>query len=370
MSKRKGRPRGLTPDGLKIRHLRVEAGLTARQLAAQIGLHPGTMVNVEGQNRRISHVFASRLARALGVSMSDITDWAGNDGTGSDAEAKISALDAKRARPRERPGQVSGLPLTTVTNESKGLPAVTSSRFLRRRHERKLALNGDFPDTGESVTEVLERVRPAGYDARTYTWQGASGTGLPDGVVAVKRYGEDTEPLARLRARGQHAGDAAGRALRQGTAIELPPPPPPPEPERAKIGDELRLPLMWCDMPSCIQRHEAPAALGEADARARAIDAGWRIDALGRMACPRCQQADPGYRPAGQVVHWHPDAHRARGHIMTTPGGNRGADAEFWARALAEHDQIRRARDARDADDILLHAVDAIGRGQHPAGTP
>lgn len=90
MSKRIGRPRGVTPDGPKIRRLRVEAGLTAAQLAAQIGLHPGTVINVEGQNRRISHVFASRLARALGVSMSDISDWTGDD-TGSGAETKVPA---------------------------------------------------------------------------------------------------------------------------------------------------------------------------------------------------------------------------------------------------------------------------------------
>ncbi len=52
---------------------------------------------------------------------------------------------------------------------------------------------------------------------------------------------------------------------------------------------------MWCEMGSCISWHADPAALGEADTRARAIAAGWRIDALGRLACPRCQQTDPGF---------------------------------------------------------------------------
>jgi len=60
---------------------------------------------------------------------------------------------------------------------------------------------------------------------------------------------------------------------------------------RAVIGDELRMPIMWCEMGFCISWHADPAALGEADIRARAIAAGWRVDALGRMACPRCQQS-------------------------------------------------------------------------------
>ena len=59
---------------------------------------------------------------------------------------------------------------------------------------------------------------------------------------------------------------------------------------------------MWCEMGSCISWHADPAALGEADTRARAIAAGWRIDALGRLACPQCQQNDTRYRAARPVV--------------------------------------------------------------------
>ena len=71
---------------------------------------------------------------------------------------------------------------------------------------------------------------------------------------------------------------------------------------RAVIGDQLRMPIMWCEMGSCVSWHADPAALGEADTRARAIAAGWRIDALGRLACPQCQQNDPRYRAASPVV--------------------------------------------------------------------
>ena len=73
---------------------------------------------------------------------------------------------------------------------------------------------------------------------------------------------------------------------------------------RAVIGDQLRMPIMWCEMGTCISWHADPAALGEGDARARAIGAGWRIDAFGRLACPRCQQTDPGFRASWPVVLW------------------------------------------------------------------
>jgi hypothetical protein len=80
---------------------------------------------------------------------------------------------------------------------------------------------------------------------------------------------------------------------------------------RAVIGDQLRLPVMWCEMGSCISWHADPAALGEGDTRARAIGAGWCIDAFGRLACPRCQQTDPSFRACHPVVPWD------RGTAMT-----------------------------------------------------
>jgi hypothetical protein len=78
------------------------------------------------------------------------------------------------------------------------------------------------------------------------------------------------------------------------------------------IGDQLRIPIMWCEMGSCISWHTDPAALGEGDLRLRAIEAGWRIDAFGRLACPRCQQNDPGFRACRPVVPWDRYAAMAR----------------------------------------------------------
>jgi hypothetical protein len=79
--------------------------------------------------------------------------------------------------------------------------------------------------------------------------------------------------------------------------------------EPAPIGDALRMPIAWCEMDSCISHYEHLAALGEADIRARAITAGWRVDALGRLACPRCQRSGPWFWTTHPIVPW--DRHRA-----------------------------------------------------------
>ena len=106
---------------------------------------------------------------------------------------------------------------------------------------------------------------------------------------------------AEVRALAEAYAQVEGRALVEGRV----------EPRadagaggRAVIGDELRIPIMWCEMGSCIAWYTDPAALGEADTRARAIAAGWRIDALGRLACPTCQQTDPCFWTARPVMPW------------------------------------------------------------------
>lgn len=88
----------------------------------------------------------------------------------------------------------------------------------------------------------------------------------------------------------------AGRASRPGTA------------GRAVIGDQLRIPIAWCELAPCISHHTNPAALGEADIRARALSAGWRVDRLGRLTCPDCQQSSPWFWPAHPVVPWDREA--------------------------------------------------------------
>jgi hypothetical protein len=79
--------------------------------------------------------------------------------------------------------------------------------------------------------------------------------------------------------------------------------------ERAVIGDEIRIPIMWCEFGSCIARYTHRGALGERDLRARALAAGWRYDALGRLACPDCAQHDAAFWPTRPPVpvtgRWH-----------------------------------------------------------------
>ena len=83
--------------------------------------------------------------------------------------------------------------------------------FRRRRHPRGRALAGGFPDTGETSAEILDRVRPATYNATATRFSGASGAGLhPDQVygeadraAGLRQYIEITAaagPLARHRA--------------------------------------------------------------------------------------------------------------------------------------------------------------------------
>ena len=114
---------------------------------------------------------------------------------------------------------------------------------------------------------------------------------------AAARAQAEAAARARAEAAARARAEAAARARAEAAArAEMT--------VRAVIGDQLRMPVMWCEMGSCISWHADPAALGEADARARAIGAGWRIDAFGLLACPRCQQTDPGFWATGPVVLW------------------------------------------------------------------
>jgi hypothetical protein len=87
--------------------------------------------------------------------------------------------------------------------------------------------------------------------------------------------------------------------------------------ERAPIGDALRIPIAWCEMASCISHYEHPAALGEADIRARAIADGWRVDALSRLACPQCQRSVPWFRATHPIVRWDRDRAVHAAALMT-----------------------------------------------------
>jgi hypothetical protein len=158
---------------------------------------------------------------------------------------------------------------------------------------------------------------------------------------------EDDRAEPRLDGSGGPATDPAVTAPPAPAAAPSAPLPAPPVPrvsdedgpresaaitERALIGDELRIPIAWCDMDACISHYEHPAALGEADIRARAIAVGWRVDAVGRLACPQCQQSVPWFWTTQPVVLWNRDwavtaATRMAAAIRTEATGGAGGKA-------------------------------------------
>ena len=124
---------------------------------------------------------------------------------------------------------------------------------------------------------------------------------------------------------------------------------------------------MWCEMGSCISWHADPAALGEADTRARAIGAGWRIDAFGRLACPRCQQTDPGFWATRPVVPW--DRYTAVARAARAAGRGDGTAARLGEAAVTPAARPRAipvsGRRSRDGISERLRA-----RGGGLAGGP
>jgi len=93
--------------------------------------------------------------------------------------------------------------------------------------------------------------------------------------------------------------------------------------EHCVIGDQIRVPAAGCDMPGCGAGFADPAALGEADNRARAVAAGWAENALAGLVCPACQQCARA-APAGRALPRDPDTigdGQAAGGSVRSAGG-------------------------------------------------
>jgi hypothetical protein len=123
---------------------------------------------------------------------------------------------------------------------------------------------------------------------------------------------------------------------------------------RAAIGDELRRPIMWCEIASCISYYADLAALGEADARARAVRAGWRIDAVGRLVCPQCQQSTSFWAP-NPVVRWD----RATALVMATLAAVRAGRADG-----------RQQQQQQQQQQAWHHEQPSVRGGRHAHVTP
>jgi hypothetical protein len=183
---------------------------------------------------------------------------------------------------------------------------------------------------------------------------------MPDGAG-------DPWPEARAAAAARAEAEAAARAEAEAAARA--------EAEaaasvgptvRAVIGDQLRMPIMWCEMDSCISWYADPAALGEADTRARAIGVGWRIDALGRLACPQCQQSDPGFWASRPVAPWDRYMAIARAaRITAVPGDGTAGTAAL----RSSRDRHRLASAAASPPEPGWHRQYPAAHDPHPQVT-
>ena len=170
-----------------------------------------------------------------------------------------------------------------------------------RQHDASTPSEDSWSQTGDWLAKLRDddHTEPpggghAGPDSAADPWPEALAQA---DALAEARARAEARNRSHAAARAQADARAQARARAQADARDE-------ATVRAVIGDQLRMPIMWCEIGSCISWHADPAALGEADTRARAIEAGWRIDALGRLACPRCQQTDPGFWASRRVVPW------------------------------------------------------------------
>lgn len=192
-------------------------------------------------------------------------DW--SDGSGPDEAAEAAEAPGWQERrepaapPRwpERGRRPRGM-LPAPVGSIPALPAAPA----RDQHE-----DGAWPAAPDATTSAADRasILPAGPVRRRKQWPAHA-----DGRVG-RPY-----PRAELEYAPHHRG--------------YPLAPMGAPTERAVIGDQLRLPMAWCQSGTCINRYADPDALGEVDVRVRAVIAGWCADAFGRMICPSCQQRE------------------------------------------------------------------------------
>lgn len=126
------------------------------------------------------------------------------------------------------------------------------------------------------------------------------------------------------------------------------------------IGDQIRVPAACCAMAGCRAAFVDPAALGEADNRARAAAAGWATDALGGLMCPACRRDHPV--PAWWVASGKPGAlgeHGPAGGTARPAGGtNQSIPPAVWGPPAAAQGRPHRRPWPR-----LLSALAGSGDG-------
>jgi hypothetical protein len=227
----------------------------------------------------------------------------------------------------------------------------------RPRGRARLALAGDFPDTGETVTEILDRARPADYDGTTVIFEGASDAGLMDHDVYLHEPYPDpappAEPAARLRAQPRYQPQQPPPAGYSATTGPMP------AVGRLApaIGDALThderwgpklapLPCGHCGTPPPVPDDilERTRIIGHVNWLA--AQAGWRFDYDMTWTCPPCQQGETWRARQGQVeVRWPDGGYCARhddgaGDRCDCPSARLATDV-----MLTSHDYLKTGRD-------------------------
>ena len=167
---------------------------------------------------------------------------------------------------------------------------------------------------------------------------GARPAGAPCAASTRRVAGVSARTVAR-HAVPQGVGRWTGRMVKLGLvhpAADAQPPRPPRRydplvhpvavTEHCVIGDQIRVPGAWCDMTGCAAKFADPAALGEADNRARALVAGWCADPVGQLVCPACQQSD-GVAGPRRVAGRGSDDDGGPAPAAAAPGRCRGGSA-------------------------------------------
>ena len=212
------------------------------------------------------------------------------------------------------------------------------------RRKTRPEFRDDFPDTGESVTEILDRVKPADYDGTTVIFAGASEPGQPDPAPRaepVTRYQPAPVAFPALHDTPPRDTGPFQRLPRIARVAQRPRPQRPADAAIFTWSALISQHIMLCGTcpPGRRSRHADPTAAAmpftfEA-LRVSAHDAGWRLDAFGRWACKACQDT-PAYWSPRPVTHFHPEVGRRRHAGQDVP-----AHAEATAIAIVEHGLLR-----------------------------
>ncbi len=229
-----------------------------------------------------------------------------------DGHPGLHAADTAEPDVTTEPGDTAEAAVTDVAPDSNGVRSGAAAELLETPDA---GVTGGAPVTGGSAGPVTPAApRTSGTSWAPVTLVASpyvAGPVTPEAWMAPVAPGVPAAPAFAAQPTAPRAATPAAAAPPRATpapAAPAPAPPAGPEPiVGALIGADLRTPMVWCELEpgSCVSWHGDREALGMADVRARAIAAGWRIDALGRLTCPQCQQRSAIFRATQQVVLWN-----------------------------------------------------------------